>query len=87
MSGNSAQVSFRKLLVAAQVSLSLLLLIGARLFIRSIFNLQSLNPAFQPSNLLHFQLAPASLNYTDAQGRTIFRRIEQRLSEIPAGML
>ena len=83
VSGATAQVSFRKLLVAAQVSLSLLLLIGASLFIRSLSKLQSLNPGFQTSNLLQFQLAPASLNYTDAQGRAVFRRIEQRLSEIP----
>lgn len=83
VSGGAAQVSLRKLLVAAQVSLSLLLLIGASLFVRSLSNLQSLNPGFQTDNLLQFQLSPASLNYTDAQSRALFHRLEQRLSSLP----
>ena len=83
VSGGAAQVSFRKLLVAAQVSLSLLLLIGASLFIRSLSNLHSLNPGFQTSNLLQLQLAPASLNYTDGQSRALFHQLEQRLSSLP----
>ena len=50
--GSGAQVRFRKILVAAQVTLSLLLLIGAGLFIRSLSNLQSLNPGFKTANVV-----------------------------------
>ena len=44
------QALWRKMLVVAQVSLSLLLLIAAGLFGRSLQNLKSLNPGFEVSN-------------------------------------
>src|SRR5439155_11383468 len=55
--GALGQVRFRKTLVAAQVALSLLLLIGAGLFIRSLSNLHSIDPGFQTSNLVQFSLS------------------------------
>ena len=57
--GGGAQVRFRKGLVAAQVSLSLLLLVGAGLFIRSLRNLRDLGPGFPTGNLVSLQ--PGSL--------------------------
>ena len=50
------QARGRKLLVAVQVGLSLLLLIGAGLFARSLSNLRDLNPGFEVSHLLTFTL-------------------------------
>lgn len=83
VSGVAAQVTFRKALVATQVSLSLLLLIGASLFIRSLANLRSLNPGFQAENLLQFGLTPGSLNYSEARTRALLRQLEARLSSLP----
>ncbi|MBV8817430.1 MAG: ABC transporter permease, partial [Acidobacteriaceae bacterium] len=45
--GGGVQLNFRKALVTAQVTLSLLLLIGAGLFIRSLHNLRGLGPGFK----------------------------------------
>lgn len=45
--GGGAQVRFRKGLVVAQVSLKLLLLVGAGLFVRSLV------PVFQPATWFH----------------------------------
>jgi hypothetical protein len=66
--GGGAPVRLRKALVAAQVSLSLLLLIGAGLFVRSLANLRTLNPGFQTGNLIQFSVSPGSVGYNDASG-------------------
>jgi predicted permease len=81
--GGTAQVSFRKVLVAAQVTLSLLLLIGAGLFVRSLANLHSLDPGFRTANLIQFSVSPPLVGY-DLQGtRAFFKRLEERLPAIP----
>ena len=61
--GGAGQYRFRKTLVAAQVALSLLLLTGASLFVRSLENLRSVNPGFQTRNILQFELNPQSTGY------------------------
>ncbi len=58
-----SSVGLRKALVAAQVTLSLLLLIGAGLFIRSLKNLKDLDPGFQTTNLVEFATDPAMNGY------------------------
>ncbi len=60
-------VGLRKGLVAAQVTLSLLLLIGAGLFIRSLRNLKDLDPGFHTDNLLEFAIQS---DYEWLQART-----------------
>ncbi len=81
--GGAAQVTFRKVLVAAQVGLSLLLLIGAGIFIRSLGNLKSLNPGFQTGNLIQFSVAPGFVGYDAVRSRAFYRNLEQRLSGLP----
>ncbi len=51
-------VLLRKGLVVAQVALSLLLLIGAGLFLQSLQNLKELNPGFDTTNLVSFAVDP-----------------------------
>ncbi len=78
-----AQVGFRKALVASQVALSLLLLIGAGLFIRSLANLRSIDPGFQTANLIQFAVSPRSIGYTSAQTQEFYKRLRQRLETLP----
>ena len=59
--GGSARL--RKGLVVAQVSLSLVLLIGAELFLQSLNNLKTLNPGFDVKNLLAFDVDPTMSRY------------------------
>jgi predicted permease len=81
--GGGAQVVFRKVLVAAQVTLSLLLLIGAGLFIRSLGNLRSLDPGFRTTNLVQFTTAPRFIGYDLPRTRAFFQRLEDRLHHMP----
>jgi predicted permease len=73
----------RKGLVIAQVSLSLLLLIGAALFLQSLRNLKSLNPGFEVANLVAFDLHPT---YTRSEKEWVsdyYRRVLERLNSMP----
>ncbi|HEX3876887.1 MAG TPA: ABC transporter permease [Bryobacteraceae bacterium] len=79
--GGSA--GLRKCLVVAQVSLSLLLLIGAGLFMESLRNLKSLNPGFEVNNLLAFDVDPTMSRYDKPWTTDYYRRLHERLSKLP----
>jgi predicted permease len=78
-----SSVRFRKALVVAQVALSLLLLVGAGLFARSLYNLRRLDLGFSPERLLAFTVDPALNGYDQTRVREAFRRIEQELAALP----
>jgi predicted permease len=79
----TAAVRLRKGLVIAQVTLSLLLLIGAGLFIRSLHNLRSLDPGFQTSRLISFAIDPGLSGYERPRVRAFFKNLEQNLKTLP----
>ncbi|HTX34811.1 MAG TPA: ABC transporter permease [Bryobacteraceae bacterium] len=79
--GGSA--GLRKGLVVAQVSLSLLLLIGAGLFLQSLRNLKTLNPGFDVRNVVAFDVDPTMSRYDPAFTRDYYRRLRQRLDAMP----
>src|SRR5207253_2756016 len=81
--GGAAQAGFRKALVAAQVALSLLLLIGAGLFVRSLSNLRTLDPGFRTQNLIQFSVNPRSIAYDVPRTRAFYPRLEERLHALP----
>ncbi len=72
----------RKGLVVAQVSLSLLLLIGAGLFLQSLRNLKTLNPGFETRNLAAFDVDPTMSRYDPAWTTDYYRRLRERLSTL-----
>ena len=76
-------VGLRKALVAAQVTLSLLLLIGAGLFIRSLKNLKDLDPGFRTGNLLEFSVDPTRNGYKAERGLDFYRQLRENLDAIP----
>jgi putative ABC transport system permease protein len=75
----------RALLVVTQVALSMLLLVGAGLLIKSFSNLQSTNPGFEASRVLTLDLALPRSKYMDApdKQREFFDRLLARLSALP----
>jgi predicted permease len=83
MSGGIHKSRLSRALVVAQLSLSLLLLICAGLFIRSLQNAQRSDPGFDPNHILlaSYELGPAG--YSDAQGSTFNRELLAKLSVLP----
>ena len=77
------QAAWRKLLVSAQVALSLLLLIGAGLFTRSLANLQDLRPGFEVHNLLSFSVDPTLNGYKTERATFFYRQLTQELAAQP----
>jgi len=77
------QTNRRRILVAVQFTLSLLLLAGAGLFVRSLSNLHLLDPGFDTANVVQFSVGPRSLGYTDATTAAFYRKLEERIRALP----
>jgi predicted permease len=87
MSYHSSRTLFGKSLVVFQVGLSVLLLIGAGLFIRTLVNLRSAPIGFNPERLLLFELDPPRSRYTGAKRVAVLRQIEEKLNALPGVQL
>jgi predicted permease len=83
IAGGGAQVRFRKGLVVAQVSLSLLLLVGAGLFVRSLGNLRDLGPGFPTGNLVSFNLDPSTNGYSTENAKAFYQRLVEEVNSVP----
>jgi predicted permease len=70
-------------LIVAQVALSLLLLVGAGLFIRTLYNLQLVNLGFNQENLLLFRLQPQQRGYKDERLVQFYQQLFARLDNLP----
>src|SRR5882724_1203456 len=75
--------SLRNVLVVAQVAMSIVLLIGAGLFLRSLNNAQAIDPGFNADKILDAQLNINLLRYTKAQGQEFYRRVVERVEALP----
>ncbi|WP_158820477.1 ABC transporter permease [Granulicella sp. S156] len=69
--------------VIVQVALSLVVLAGAGLLVRTLTNLHQLHPGFDTQNVLLFGLNPKIAGYTDAQTVELYRNVQQRLAALP----
>jgi predicted permease len=78
--GGGTPVRFRKGLVMAQVTLSLLLLIGAGLFVHSLTNLRKLGPGFAAEKLVAFNLDPSLNAYDVPRAKAFYMRLTENLA-------
>jgi predicted permease len=76
-------VSVRKVLVVAQVTLSLILLIAAGLFIHSLANLKDLDPGFRTKNLLSFNVDAPLNGYKPERSRQFYRQLSESMNAMP----
>jgi predicted permease len=72
-----------KSLVVGQVSISVLLLIGAGLLIRTLRNLQQVETGFNTSNLLLFNVDPKLIGYKDDKLAALYQQMFDRIEAVP----
>ena len=77
-------VRLRKAIVTLQVAFSLILLIGAALFLRTLTGLLAKGPGFDTSSLLSFAIAPTQNGYSDADASRLVRRLDEQVRALPA---
>ena len=78
-SAGVAGVRLRKVIVTAQIAFSLILLIGAVLFVRTLTGLLAKGPGFDTSSLVSFNLDPRRNGYTPAQASQLVLRIHNAI--------
>ena len=83
VASGTGQVRFRRGLVVAQVALSLLLLVAAGLFGRSVSNLMRVDPGFKTDGVLMFAVNPNLQGYTAARVYDFYAELQRRLATLP----
>jgi predicted permease len=79
VSASGHQARFRKGLVVVQVALSMLLVAGAGLFARSLYNLRQLDPGFETANLITFRVDPALNGYDQTRIKRFYDNLLDEL--------
>ena len=81
--GSGGALQFRRTCVALQIGFSLLLIVGAGLFVRTIQNLRNVDPGFATDHLLTFRLAPEYAGYPPTQIAPVEQRALEALAALP----
>ncbi|MGC1105880.1 MAG: ABC transporter permease [Candidatus Acidiferrales bacterium] len=81
--GGHERFRLQRILVASQVALSLVLLAGALLFVRSLRNLMTRDPGFQENGILVANIDFTRLKVPDAQQEPFTRNLLDRIRAIP----
>ena len=81
--GAGKRMTFAKSMVAAQIALSLLLVVGAGLFLRTLWNLQSVELGYSKEKLLAVRIDALTAGYKDTQRSILHNEIADRLRALP----
>jgi predicted permease len=83
VSGAAGSLALRRTLVGTQLALSLLLLVGAGLLIKTLRNLENQGPGFPTEQLLTFEINPSLSGYSDGKTEDFFGRLALNLQTMP----
>ncbi|HYL72906.1 MAG TPA: ABC transporter permease [Bryobacteraceae bacterium] len=81
--GGFGHLRLRKSLVVSQVALSLILLIGAGLFARSLYNLKNVNAGFPTDHLIAFTIQPSLNGYSQDRMRALYQNLQSDIARLP----
>jgi len=82
-SESGQRMRLRGTLVVAQVAGSLVLLVAAGLFVRSLGNARSVDLGFDPRGVINVAMDLEQMGYDEARGRAFYRDLERRVGELP----
>lgn len=81
--GASTHQRMRSVLVAAQVAGTLVVLVIAGLFVRSLQSAQNMELGFNPTGVLNLGMDTSQLGYDEARGTNFFRTLKERVEATP----
>ena len=81
--GGAMKTRLRSVLVVAQISISLMVLIAAGLVVRTLQQLQTMNPGFDTQNGLTMSFDLGLQGYDDARGKQFYRQLIERVQSLP----
>jgi predicted permease len=82
-SASLSKLRIGRLLVVMQVALSIFLLVGAGLCVKTFTNLRNIPLGFEPRNVLLFTLDPPRLTYSSGRMTDLLTQLQLRLSTVP----
>ncbi len=83
VSSSGSAARFRKILVTGQIALSLMLLISAGLFVKSLIGVMRVDLGLRTKGVLMFELAPERNQYKPEQTRSFYARLEEAILALP----
>lgn len=81
--GKRGLFSLRSLLVVGQVSISLVVLIAAGLFLRSLRHAQAVDPGFDPANVLTLSINTGAQGYDGTKASLFYQQLVERVAILP----
>jgi predicted permease len=78
-----SSVRLRKLIVTAQIALTLILVISAALFVRTLDALMAKGPGFPTASLVSFGIDCQRSGYSEEEGNRLIRRIDEQIRQSP----
>ena len=81
--GRGRILSLGSALVVLQVALSMVVLTGAGLLLRTLGNLRSIDPGFDTRNLVLFAINPQLAGYKDQQISDLYANLQKRIAALP----
>jgi predicted permease len=82
--GGERRSGLGAILVVAQIAVSILVLAGAGLLVRTLVNLRSTNTGFDARNILLFDIDARLTGYKDAKLGNLYREVQRRLAAVPS---
>jgi predicted permease len=76
-------VRLRKALVSVQIAFTLILVVGAALFVRTLTGLMAKGPGFATSSLISFGIDPVRNGYSTSEARQLIRHIHEKIRTSP----